>query len=173
MGLLNYLDDVYEAFVDVSRKAVYKRINQPIDLSLEKYFPSEIHRVIDRLEKRGFISIEETADGIKMTITEKGRSEAFRINIDHLEKKHHTWDGKWRIVMFDIEETTRSRRDKLRKYLEKLGFRQYQKSVFICPYDCELEINYLKGILKSTGEIKYGIVERFDDDIDLKKEFGL
>ena len=173
MGILNLLSDMHEAYLDTSRRAVYKRIHDPMILNLDDYFPSQIQRVVDRLEKNGMIIVEETNSGMKMTITEKGKKETFRMNLDEIKIKKGTWDGKWRIVLFDIEESTRSRRDKLRRYLSKLGFKQYQKSVFIGPYECEAEINYLREILKSPGEIKYGIIERFDDDADLKKGFDL
>ncbi|MBI3070024.1 MAG: CRISPR-associated endonuclease Cas2 [Candidatus Levybacteria bacterium] len=45
------------------------------------------------------------------------------------------WDGKWRVVVFDIEETNRNARDIFREKLKELGFGMLQKSVFITPHD--------------------------------------
>jgi DNA-binding transcriptional regulator PaaX len=41
------------------------------------------------------------------------------------------WDGKWRIVMFDIPEKTRENRNWLRWQLISLDYKPIQKSVFI------------------------------------------
>lgn len=45
------------------------------------------------------------------------------------------WDGKWRIVVFDISEKERKKRDSLRLKLVSLGFGKLQESVYITPLD--------------------------------------
>jgi len=47
------------------------------------------------------------------------------------------WDGKWRIVGFDIKESERSLRNVLRQYLKLSGFGMLQKSVYISPLPVE------------------------------------
>lgn len=58
------------------------------------------------------------------------------------------WDGFWRVVVFDIEEKRRYRRDFLRRRLKSLGFGMLQKSVFISPFDLAAIV---KGFLKTMG----------------------
>ena len=41
------------------------------------------------------------------------------------------WDGKWRIVMFDIPEKIKKERVWMRRELYKLEYKPFQKSVFI------------------------------------------
>ncbi len=41
------------------------------------------------------------------------------------------WDGNWTLVLFDIPEQYRSHRNYLRKFLVKLGFVQWQRSVWV------------------------------------------
>jgi len=53
--------------------------------------------------------------------------------ISKLAKKG--WDGRWRIVIFDIPEKERRIRDNLRNKLTGLGFGQLQESVYISPLD--------------------------------------
>ena len=45
------------------------------------------------------------------------------------------WDGKWRLVIFDIPEEGKKKREELRRKLIGLGFACWQKSVYISPFD--------------------------------------
>jgi phenylacetic acid degradation operon negative regulatory protein len=45
------------------------------------------------------------------------------------------WDGFWRLIIFDIPETRRVLRDRLRRKLNELGFGMIQHSVYISPHD--------------------------------------
>lgn len=88
-------------------------------------------------------------------------------------QKQSRWDGKWRLVIFDIPEQTRTLRNKFRQLLKKNKFYKLQHSVFIHPYPFNREaIEYLK----QTGLIKYIRilrVEEMDEDHHLKKIFKL
>src|SRR3990167_2211250 len=53
------------------------------------------------------------------------------------------WDKKWRVVIFDIPEKSRMARDALRRKLKELEFRELQKSVFVHPYECKKEIDFI------------------------------
>ena len=57
--------------------------------------------------------------------------------------KPKKWDRKWRIILFDIPEKIRKARDVFRYHLNQLGFYEFQKSVFVHPYNCKDEIDYL------------------------------
>ena len=55
------------------------------------------------------------------------------------------WDGRWRLVLFDLpakEETTRS---KLRHSLQRQGFGWIQRSVWITPRPLDRARSFLKG----------------------------
>lgn len=53
------------------------------------------------------------------------------------------WDGKWRLVMFDIPESKRGTRDSLRRALNKLGLGILQASVWISPNDIKDQIDLI------------------------------
>lgn len=56
------------------------------------------------------------------------------------------WDGKWRVVIFDIPEIERSSRIALRSELISLGFGKLQRSVYISPLDILADLKeYLKN----------------------------
>jgi len=94
------------------------------------------------------------------------------------------WDGKWRIVIFDISEKLRASRDALRSKLAELGFFQIQKSVYVYPFECTEAISLLSkryfienSVLIMISEIIQGeekIIELFLgkgilNDSDLKR----
>jgi len=57
------------------------------------------------------------------------------------------WDGKWRVVIFDIAEQEREVRDTIRPKLLSLGFGKLQKSVYISPLDVLADLKeYLKNL---------------------------
>ncbi|MCL4382302.1 hypothetical protein M1545_00725 [Patescibacteria group bacterium] len=56
------------------------------------------------------------------------------------------WDGKWRMVIFDIPEISKTKRDGLRRKLKELGFAQWQKSVYITPFDVAVELAEHLGV---------------------------
>ncbi|TSC96784.1 MAG: phenylacetic acid degradation operon transcriptional regulator, paaX family [Candidatus Berkelbacteria bacterium Licking1014_2] len=58
-------------------------------------------------------------------------------------KRPKRWDGKWRVVIFDIPEKHRSNRNILRERLSRLNFYQIQKSVYVYPFECTNEIAML------------------------------
>lgn len=57
------------------------------------------------------------------------------------------WDGKWRIVIFDIPEERRIIRNLFRRNLKKWGFKQLQKSVWISKSNFYSKIvDYIKDL---------------------------
>ena len=77
------------------------------------------------------------------------------------------------MVIFDIWERRRGVRDKLRRTLEKAGFRRVQDSVWVCPYDCEELVAFLRADLRLGEGILYLIAEGVENDAKLRKLFGL
>ena len=55
------------------------------------------------------------------------------------------WDGRWRLVLFDVPTAQNSRRTRLRRYLRDKGFGYLQNSVWITPDSLEEERQILVG----------------------------
>ncbi|HEY4984781.1 MAG TPA: hypothetical protein VIJ24_06915 [Verrucomicrobiae bacterium] len=55
------------------------------------------------------------------------------------------WDGRWRLVLFDVPTTQNSQRAQLRRYLHDKGFGYLQNSVWITPDSLEEEKRILVG----------------------------
>ena len=130
-----------------------------------KYYP-----VVYRAKKAGLVK-EISKNGKKfLQLTAKGELEKLVVLMNVVRQPN--WDGKWRMVIFDIPENAREKRDVLRRILKKFGFAKLQGSVFINPYPLNREaVGYLSrsGLMPYIRIIK---VEEMDNDKDLKKKFG-
>lgn len=125
---------------------------------------------MSRLKRQGYV--KETEKGWELT--PKGRIEIIKIILwKKLENKK--WDGKWRLIIFDIPEMSRRDRDFLRRELKWIGFTELQKSVWIFPYDMEKELMALLKLwkLEFKGDIRFLVVEKITEEEELKKHFNL
>ena len=104
----------------------------------------ELRDGITYLYRLGDVEKDENKNGlITLFATKKGKLKALDFKLENIKNKKEKWDGRWRMVAFDIPEKYRKGRDSLRWKLKKIGFCEMQKSVLITPYDCEAEIRIL------------------------------
>ncbi|KKS75320.1 MAG: hypothetical protein UV48_C0014G0003 [Candidatus Azambacteria bacterium GW2011_GWA2_42_9] len=57
--------------------------------------------------------------------------------------------------------------------MKELGFYPMQKSVFVYPYDCKNEINFILEIFEVKPYVRYIIAKDIDITMDLKQRFKL
>ena len=123
-----------------------------------------------KLIKDGYL---EYKNGL-LHITDKGEKHLLKETLyENLKNKKKKWDGKWRILIFDIPEKKKSVREHIRYILISVGFMRLQDSVWIYPYDCEDLITLLKADLKIGKDVLYMIVEALEYDKPVKSYFGL
>lgn len=131
-------------------------------------------RKVEYLKKQDIIQVSESKDGLQLKLTKKGVETVKYYQLDDLKiKTPQKWDGKWRVVIFDIPEDKKLGRDALRYKLKNLGFHQLQRSVFCHPYPCENEIILIKEAYGLYPFVKIMLVERIDDEEKLKTFFDL
>ncbi len=87
--------------------------------------------------------------------------------------KPNKWDGKWRVIGFDVPEEFFKARRALSLKLRELGCYHYQNSVFVYPYDCKEEIRFIEKHFGFGGYIKFMLVEELDDQEILENYFRL
>ena len=134
----------------------------------------ELRRNINDLYRYEFVGKTKKEDGsIGFFLTEKGKWRALNCQLDNIKNKKEKWDGKWRMVAFDIPEKYKIGRDALRHKLEKIGFCGLQESVFITPYDCKEEIIGLVKFFELDKYVRFGILEYVDNESYFKKFFKL
>jgi len=88
-------------------------------------------------------------------------------------RKHKRWDGRWRVVIYDIHENRKVLRSRLQRTIQAFGFSKLQQSVWVYPYDCEELIILLKAEFKIGKDVLYMVVEKIENDTMLKEYFGL
>ncbi len=130
-----------------------------------------IETASQRLLKKGLISYEEGASGRRLRITPKGS--AFLVRKSFVVRKPAKWDGRWRMVIFDIAEARKGHRHLLRKTLVEIGFERLQDSVWVFPYDCEELITLLKVDYGLGKEVLYIIADTIERDSHLRTKFSL
>jgi phenylacetic acid degradation operon negative regulatory protein len=64
---------------------------------------------------------------------------------DPEERWARSWDGRWRMVLFDVPTGQNAQRERLRRYLRDKGFGYLQNSVWITPDSLEEERRILVG----------------------------
>ena len=96
--------------------------------------PGRLCRRLARLEAAGAIvrSGSGPLDGRVLRLTAQGRRRLLGVRDPNEEWNRH-WDGIWRIVAFDIPETSSALRARLRRRLREHRFGWLQNSVWISP----------------------------------------
>lgn len=170
-GVLQLLEAEGELWFPTTRKGAYDRLFKPKTVWWEDYFPSEVKRKVKELNRKGLVEMKNEGDFTVVKIKEEGKQQILRYRLDELVPKTGKWDGKWRIVFFDVPEKARSKRDMLRYYLRRLGMQEMQKSLFICPFDVTNEVKFLREVLGIPNGVKMGVISELENNSELRKVF--
>ena len=76
-------------------------------------------------------------------------------------------------MTFDIPEKIKKVREALRYHLKNLGFKELHRSVFVFPYECRNEIEYIVEFYNARRFIRYIEAYYIDNELDLKHKFDL
>jgi len=120
---------------------------------IKKYFKNKINervRKLRDLEKKNMIKIEESKDGsIKVVLTHLGKEIVHQYKIDELKIKTPVkWDGEWRVVIYDIPQSLKRASAAFSQKIRDMGLYQLQKSIWVYPYDCMNELEFLCTVYK-------------------------
>lgn len=92
------------------------------------------NQLISYLRDQGYIKAKnlELTEGV--ILTPKGMGKILKIK-RRIKNKKKRRDGHLIMIIFDIPENKRMKRDFLRSVLMELGYEPLQKSVWVSPYD--------------------------------------
>ena len=133
-------------------------------------------KAVANLEKRGLVKLVKNRDGVMcVRLTAKGAEELkhYEFKEKVLSQQRKPWDGKYRLVVFDIKEWKRGARDEIRNWLEELGLVRLQNSVWVHPYDCAEVVALLKAKFKLGREVLHIVAESIENDAWLRRHFKL
>ncbi len=129
---------------------------------------------VSRLIVAGYIVLVEVNGKKQLQLTSRGERYAAQLQEGGISvKRPRRWDGKWRILMFDIPEKRRGVRTTVRHTLQALGFKRLQDSVWVHPHDCEDLITLLKVDFSIGKDLLYIIADTIEYDAPLRRHFGL
>ena len=157
--LLSAIGNLAELSLD--RKVVYRYL---YNFSRESWSDREAAKFVDSLRRRGYIEIKKDDKNRSIKFTNKTKLALLR----ELSARSD-FDGLNHFISFDIPERMRKDRDAFRRMIKRLGFRQIQKSLWVCKhdvgdlieiaaYECGVE-KYIAYIISKKSDID-GIIEK-------------
>ncbi|NBV78119.1 CRISPR-associated endonuclease Cas2 [bacterium] len=152
----------------------------PNTLKLLHYMPgtgrrkTNVERSLKRLIERGLL--EEVGKGASRSVrlTKQGELLVAKIELGKARlTTSRKWDGRWRVVVFDVPEKRRAARDRLRSVLKMIGFAKVQSSVWIYPYECEDIVRLIKANFILGREVLYVVAEEVEGGERYFRRFGI
>lgn len=133
-----------------------------------------IRKTFSQLRRERLIDFSEDDGEAKVVLTEAGKKQVLQYRLEEMKiEKPKRWDKKWRLVIFDIPEKLKRARNALREKLNELGFVQLQKSVWVHPYDCRNEIDFIAEVFDTAPYVRLAEADRIDGAEFLKEKFDL
>lgn len=148
------------------------KILKTVPAELRKKKRKKFYDTFYKLRKRGLIKMEYRGKQLYVHLTKEGKKLAGKYQIDDIKiKKPKKWDKKWRILIFDVPSKDKIKREALRGKIKELGFFKLQKSVWVCPYEFQKEVELIRDFFGLSSEEMKTIVASEIEDEKLIKEF--
>lgn len=140
------------AGVEFSNVSIDDKVQQAFDLTLNQ----KTRGTLSGLIKEGLISKSDKENHYQLT--EKGFfSLCLEFPIFRFLKDQ--WDGKWRVISYEIPEKKREMRDRLRREMQGWGLGPWHRSFWLTPHPI---ITTLKSLTSQKEEEKY--IQAFEAD---------
>jgi DNA-binding transcriptional regulator PaaX len=134
----------------------------------------KFRRTLRHAKDYGYIGVKEKNGEITLTLSEAGHEKALKYSLKdmHIETPPF-WDKKWRLVLFDIPQDKKLARNVFKNKLNDMGFALIQKGAYVHPYPCHNEIEFIRSLYEIKPYVKLLVVDKIEDEEDLRKRFGL
>lgn len=141
----------------------------------KNYKRKPLGSAFDYLKRKGLIEMRRRDRDIYLSLTKEGKKRAGKYQIDELKiERPKKWDKKWRVVIFDIPQKEKLKRNIFRGKIREFGFYPLQKSVWIYPFECREEIELIREFFGlNKNQIQVLLVEKIENDAFVKKLFNL
>lgn len=136
--------------------------------------PKNLSQYFLKLRKQKLITLKREGDFHKIILTESGRELFLRFNYNELKIKNpKIWDRLFRVIVFDVPETKRQARDALREKIKELGFVKFNDSVWVYPYPCQKEIDFIANYWRIGKFVHFILAKDITNRELLEKAFNL
>ncbi|MBI4050268.1 MAG: hypothetical protein HY398_02360 [Candidatus Doudnabacteria bacterium] len=133
----------------------------------------KLRRTLYYLKSKKLIHIQSQYQKDVFTLTKPGWFAARRLYNSFVIEKPREWDGRWRIVIFDIPETKKGKRELFRYKLRALGLANVQKSIWAHPFECREQVFYLAREIFILPYVRYIVADEITGEQDLRRRFEL
>lgn len=93
-----------------------------------------VRQAVSRMSRQGWLVAKKNGNRAFYAVTDRGRR-----RIETLSPRIYgpivEWDGRWRMLTYNVSEQLRDRRDRLRKELTVIGWAPLASSTWISPAD--------------------------------------
>ncbi len=115
-------------------------------------------KLIYRLKSNNYIKVKNLEGKQAIILTKEGLNKALKASFV-IEGKKKRKDGKWTMLIFDVPEKYRKSRHLLRSILQNLGYKLFQQSVWITPYDVSEKTEKLLQMYSLDDYVKIFLIE--------------
>jgi len=132
---------------------------------------------LSEFNRKKLVEFRELSDGsVKIVISQAGKELVQRYKIEDMKiAKPKSWDKEWRIVIYDIPQKFRKASDAFRRKIRELGMYQLQKSIWVYPYECSKELDFLCAVfgIPFNDCILYFKTKELPKEKEIKNFFAL
>jgi len=157
---------IYDAYEEIKKEKDFRE--------WEKFNQARLHFILKRLRRQKIIRVIEKDGYREVQLTERGKMRILKYKIEEMAiTVPKRWDRKWRLVIYDITKFKRRQQDAFRRMLKKLKMLQLQKSVYLTPYSCKNEVEFLREYFEVGEGVLYITAEHIENQKAYEKYFGL
>lgn len=128
---------------------------------------------LKRLQKTGIIEQIHENGEVSFRLTDKGKTKLFKYQLESFSLDKNSWDGKWRLVAYDIPIGKKNQAEAFRTLIKRMQFCQLQKSLWLTPYKCDDEIEFLKNLYGLQNHVFVLTITGLEGESAYKSYFGL
>ncbi|MEK7568933.1 MAG: hypothetical protein AAB497_02370 [Patescibacteria group bacterium] len=133
-----------------------------------------VRQALCGLQKKKMVRVISRKGHDVVEITALGKKKVLGYDLEKIKlNPRQKWDGKWRIVMFDIPQTKKRVRDAISFKIKDIGMYPIQKSVFVFPHPCKDEIDFVGEVFGVRRNIIYIEATHIDGAEKVKRNFGI
>ena len=138
-------------------------IRQDSDAPWNRRYLKELSReqfakLLYYLKRKNYIRVKNLENKKAIILTKQGLNKALKVSFT-IKDKSKRGDGKWIMIIFDVPEKYKKSRDLLRSILHNLGYKLFQKSVWITPYDVSEKTEKLLQMYSLDKYVKIFLIE--------------
>lgn len=157
---------IYDFYENIKEEKTLKKWN--------KFNVPRLRYILHRLHRQKLIEVSEENDYSVVQLTRKGKLQTLKYKLDEMTlEKPRQWDGRWRLIIYDITKFKRRQQAAFRRMLKKLHMLPLQKSVYLSPYPCEKEVVFLREYFDVGACVIYIEANKIENEEVYKHYFGL